>query len=63
MTGKKLAEAMMCIREDIPVILCTGFSERMSARKAAAMGIRAYLLKPLDPSDLAKTIRMVLDGS
>ncbi|RJR48834.1 MAG: CHASE2 domain-containing protein [Desulfobacteraceae bacterium] len=61
MTGEKLAAEMMRIREDIPVILCSGYSERMSAKKAVAMGVRAYLLKPLNVRDLSNTIRVVLD--
>jgi YesN/AraC family two-component response regulator len=41
---------------DIPVILCSGFSERISKKKAMAMGIKAYLMKPLLREE------MVLDG-
>ena len=46
----------------MPVILCTGFSTRMTEQKAAQMGIRAFLMKPYVLSDLAKTIRNVLDN-
>lgn len=48
MTGEKLAREMMSIRENIPVILCTGYSELISEKKAAAIGIRAYVMKPLE---------------
>lgn len=63
MTGEILAKNLMAIRSDIPVIICTGFSERISAEKAKAMGIKAFALKPLVTVDLARTIRGVLDVS
>jgi len=61
MTGDKLAQKLMAIRPDIPVILCTGFSEKMSEEKAEAIGIKAFLMKPIVMIDLAKTIREVLE--
>jgi FixJ family two-component response regulator len=61
MTGDELAEQMMAIRSDIPVILCTGFSTRITEEKAKSMGIRAFILKPLIRKDIAETIRKVLD--
>ena len=47
MTGEKLAEEIFRIRPDMPVILCTGFSAKMDAQKAAEMGIRAFIEKPV----------------
>ena len=63
MTGDKLSEELMKIRSDIPIILCTGNSNRISAEKASQIGIRAFTYKPILRSDLAKTIRKVLDGA
>jgi CheY-like chemotaxis protein len=62
MTGDKLAAALMAIRRDIPVILCTGFSEQFTEDKAKKMGIREYVLKPMVMNKLAQTVRGVLDG-
>lgn len=62
MTGEKLAEALMRVRPDIPVILCTGFSHHMDERKALGIGIRAFVMKPFDFKDVAQTIRKVLDS-
>ncbi len=62
MTGEKLAEALMRVRPDIPVILCTGFSHHMDEEKALDMGIRAFVMKPFDFKDVAQTIRKVLDS-
>ena len=54
---------MIGIRPDIPVILCTGFSEQITEEKAIGIGIRAFVLKPIVISEIAITIRNVLDGS
>ena len=62
MTGDRLARKLFMIRSDIPVILCTGYSERIDEDKAKEMGIRAYAPKPLVMRDLAVTIRQVLGG-
>jgi two-component system cell cycle sensor histidine kinase/response regulator CckA len=61
MTGKELARQIMNIRQDVPVILCSGFSEQMDEEKAAKLGIRAFVMKPVVRSELAQIIRKVLD--
>ena len=47
MTGGRLTVELMKIRPDIPIILCTGFSERTSEEKAKEMGIKAFIMKPI----------------
>jgi len=61
LTGDRLAVKLMAIRPDIPVILCTGYSARVSEEKAKSLGIKAFVMKPLVRVSLAKTIRSVLD--
>ncbi|MRR37568.1 response regulator, partial [bacterium] len=61
MRGDQLARKIMEIRRDMPVILCTGFSEHINEDKALKMGIRAYVLKPLQMNAMSDTIRKVLD--
>jgi CheY-like chemotaxis protein len=61
MTGDKLAKELMNIRFDIPVILCTGYSERITEEMAKEMGINAFIMKPYVMRDFAATIRKVLD--
>ncbi len=61
MTGLKLAGKLAEIRADIPIILCTGFSDQANEERALAMGIRAVLLKPLAMRDIAEAVRNVLD--
>jgi CheY-like chemotaxis protein/anti-sigma regulatory factor (Ser/Thr protein kinase) len=63
MTGVELAKKIIEIRPDIPMIICTGFSEKISGLKASTMGIRGYVMKPVVKSELAKKIREVLDQS
>jgi two-component system cell cycle sensor histidine kinase/response regulator CckA len=52
---------VMKIRPDIPIILCTGFSARITEERAKDMGIKAFVMKPLLIRDLANTVRKVLD--
>jgi PAS domain S-box-containing protein len=61
MTGDKLVQEILNIRPDIPVILCTGFSEKIDEKKANAIGAADYIEKPLDKRDFAFKIRKVLD--
>ncbi|MBI4774171.1 MAG: PAS domain S-box protein [Deltaproteobacteria bacterium] len=61
MTGDRLARAVKAIRPEIPVILCTGFSEKLKGPGQADMKIDAVLIKPVDKSKLAKIIRELLD--
>ncbi|MDX1707639.1 MAG: PAS domain S-box protein [Desulfobacterales bacterium] len=60
MTGDKLADEMIGIRPDIPIVLCTGYSEKFTRRHAFDMDIEAFLMKPLVMQDLANTVRQAL---
>jgi two-component system cell cycle sensor histidine kinase/response regulator CckA len=62
LTGVDLSKEVMAIRPDVPVILCTGFSEIISPEKARAMGIREFVLKPIITREIAVTIRKALEG-
>ena len=61
MTGDILAIEIMKIRPDIPVILCTGYSRKISANGISEIGIKAYVEKPFVLKELAKTIRQVFE--
>ncbi len=61
MTGLQLTEEVFKIRPDIPIILCTGFSEFIDAKEAKAIGIKEFLMKPVDKQTLANIIRKALD--
>ncbi|WP_054030416.1 hybrid sensor histidine kinase/response regulator [Desulfatitalea tepidiphila] len=60
-TGEQLARHLETLRPDLPVILCTGFSERIAHAKVNSPGIKGILMKPLTISDLAASVRQVLD--
>jgi signal transduction histidine kinase/ActR/RegA family two-component response regulator len=61
MTGDELAQKLLDIKPDIPVILCTGFNEDITEEKALSMGIQKFVMKPVIKNDLATSIRTVLD--
>jgi FixJ family two-component response regulator len=63
MTGAELATQILTIQPDMPIILCTGFSEMMNEEKAKSLGIRAFIMKPVNRTDLAESVRQVLDSS
>jgi PAS domain S-box-containing protein len=63
MTGADLAKSILEIRPDMPVILCTGFSENITPDRAKVIGLRSVVLKPFIMRDLAFTVRRVLDAS
>ena len=60
MRGDELAGELLNIRNDIPIILCTGYSDLISEEKAQEIGIRQFLMKPLPLGDLARAVRKVL---
>ncbi|MBN1846972.1 MAG: response regulator [Deltaproteobacteria bacterium] len=62
MTGIDLLKKIKQIRPNIPIILCTGYSDLIDEDKANDLGIAAYLVKPIETKDLSKVLRKVLDG-
>ena len=61
MTGVELARALLQVREDLPIILCTGFSDLVDEEKAKQEGIKKFILKPIIMKDMARTMRTLLD--
>jgi DNA-binding NtrC family response regulator len=62
LTGGELAGEMLRTRPDMPIILCTGYSEMISREKALEIGIREFIMKPFDRKTLAGMVRDVLDN-
>ena len=62
LSGAKLAEEVLSIRPDLPIILCTGYSSTISEEKAMEIGIKKYLRKPVGSKNLARIVRSVLNG-
>jgi nitrogen-specific signal transduction histidine kinase/ActR/RegA family two-component response regulator len=61
MTGDQLCQAVKEIKPDIPVILCTGFSEKINEKTALDFPVDGFLMKPIDIKKMAETVRNVLD--
>ena len=61
MTGLQLSGRLREIRPDIPIILCTGFSENANEEVVKTHQINAFIMKPLLKKDIARLIRRVLD--
>ncbi|MHB8094995.1 MAG: PAS domain S-box protein [Candidatus Aminicenantales bacterium] len=60
LSGVELAREALSLRPDLPLILCTGYSETINEEQALAMGIKAFMLKPFSAKEIAVTIRRVL---
>ena len=60
MTGCELAERILELRPDMPIILCTGFTETCSAEDAEKIGIRDFLMKPVSKRELAESIHKLV---
>ena len=57
LTGAELSKKLLKIRPDLPIILCTGFSDVVDEDQAKALGIHTYIKKPVVIRELAKAIR------
>jgi len=61
MTGDKFIRELLKIKPDLPTILCTGYSEWMDENKALEMGIKAFLIKPIDMQKMATAVKGALN--
>ena len=59
--GRGVCQEILAMRPDMPIIMCTGYSHLVDADKAKAAGIKAFVMKPLTKSEIARTIRRALD--
>ena len=62
MSGLELARSLVKVRADIPVILSTGFSEKVNSENVGRDGIRAFIMKPFTAQEISGLIRKVLEG-
>jgi PAS domain S-box-containing protein len=60
LTGLELARGLLKIRSDIPIILCTGYSENVDEKRAIEVGIRRFIMKPITREELGGAIREVI---
>jgi len=62
MSGSELVAEIVKIRPDIPVILCTGFSSKVTKENAKEKGISGFINKPYTKKILAEAVKKVLEG-
>jgi two-component system, cell cycle sensor histidine kinase and response regulator CckA len=60
MSGDQLAAALLKVREDLPILLCTGHSDTVDEKKAKEIGIKGFAMKPLNMGKLARAVRGAL---
>lgn len=60
MSGADLAQRILAVRPELPILLCSGFSETLDAQKAFDLGIREFLVKPVAKADLAAAVARCL---
>lgn len=61
MTGDQLSKDILSLKPDTPIIICTGFSERINKERAEMLGVKGFLMKPVGKSEMAQMIRKILD--
>ena len=61
MTGDELSKELLKIRSNIPIILCSGFSDKIDEIKTKDLGIREFVMKPIVMREMSKRIRQVWD--
>jgi len=61
MTGDKLAMEILAVRPDMPIVMCTGFSELINKDEAIKIGIKKFVTKPIIISSFARSLREALD--
>jgi PAS domain S-box-containing protein len=61
MTGEQLARELISIKPEIPIIICTGFSDENDEKRARGLGVKGFLMKPVTIGDMAEMVRKVLD--
>jgi PAS domain S-box-containing protein len=62
LSGMALAQEILKLRGDMPIILCSGYTDALGEEDAASAGIREFITKPIRPDDLARAVRRALDG-
>ena len=61
LSGVELAKAILQIKPDMPIILCSGYSSVVTEKEALDNGIKKYAMKPMNITTLAQIVREVLD--
>ncbi|KAA3663482.1 MAG: response regulator [Calditrichaeota bacterium] len=60
MTGLQLTKDILTIRPDMPIILTSGYSEKIDPDELRTLGIKGYIIKPATAREIAELIRQVM---
>ncbi len=60
LSGEKLAQELLAIRPDLPIVLTTGFSETLQEDQLLARGVKGFIMKPFSASEIAEKIQAAL---
>ncbi len=60
MSGLELAEALVKVKPAVPIILCTGFSEKVNGGTVGQSGVREVVMKPFTLQEVSRAIRRAL---
>ena len=60
LSGVQLAGKMITLRQDLPVMLCTGYSDVVDESNITQYGIQAFMPKPLDSKEFLRTVDELL---
>jgi signal transduction histidine kinase len=63
LTGIELSKRILALNAKARIILLTGFSENVTEKQVLELGVKRFLMKPLDLTKLATTVRDVLEES
>jgi PAS domain S-box-containing protein len=63
MEGTQLAQKIFEMRPKLPIVICSGFSEKINQERASGFNIKAFIDKPISIKELTTKIREILDQS
>jgi len=61
MSGIEMSKQLLAIAPDLPIILYSGFDRNTSKEQCFALGIKGFLRKPFDNSDLLNMVQNCLE--
>jgi len=62
-TGEEAFDEIRAMREDIPVVLCSGYGQQEAERRFAGKALSAFLHKPYRPAELITRLREVVEAA
>ena len=61
LTGLDFAREVLRVRPDMPILLCTGFSEKITPDSVKELGME-LLMKPYGMREISEAVRKILDA-